>query len=128
MQPAINRRWAIALGTLLVLPTAYFILISVLNDWGFSYLSEASQPLLQKLGFKDPPGFNINLLILFGPLIALALNFFAVFKIDWHNSREDFSINLSIQKHWLNMVLIIIAGILVAVLFFYAIGENCNCL
>lgn len=122
-----NRKWAMALGTLLLFPTAYFILISVLNDWGLPYLSEASQPLLQKLGIKDPPGFNINLLILFGPLIALALNLFAVLKIEWHNSREDFSINLSIRKHRLNMLLIVIAGILLAVLFFYALGENCNC-
>lgn len=127
MQLAFNRKWAIALGALFVIPTAYFILISILNDWGLPYLSEASQPFLQKLGIKDPPGFNINLLILIGPLIALALNLFVVLKIEWHNWREDFSINISIHKHWMNMLLIIIAGILLAVLFFYAIGENCNC-
>lgn len=128
MQLTINRKWAIAFGTLLAFPAAYFILISLLKyAFGIPYLFDAAQPFLERLGIKEALGFNVNLLILLGPLIALLLNLFAVLKIDWYNGKENFSIKFSIQKHWWNMVLVIFSGILLAVLFVYAIGENCRC-
>jgi drug/metabolite transporter (DMT)-like permease len=127
MPLAINRKWSIVLGTLLVFPTAYFILISLLNELGYPYLSEYAQPLLEQMGIKESPGLNINSLILFGPFIALLLNLFAVLRIDWYNLKEQFSVKISIQKHWWNMVLVIVSGILLAALFIYALGENCRC-
>jgi hypothetical protein len=127
MQLTINRRWAIAFGALLAFPAAYFILINLLNEYGYSYLFVSSQPLLEQLGIKESLGFNINLLILFGPFVALVLNLFSVLKIDGYNEREEFSIKFSIDKHWWNMMLVIFSGILLAVLFFYALGENCRC-
>ena len=127
MQLTINRRWAIALGTLLAFPTVYFILISLLNEYGYPYLSDSVQPLLEQTGINEPPGLNINSLILFGPLLALLLNLFAVLRIDWYNGKQDFSVKFYIQKHWWNMLLVIFSGLLLAFLFIYAIGENCRC-
>lgn len=128
MQLTINRKWAIVLGTLLAFPTAYFILISILK-YGLElpYLFDSAQPFLERMGIKEALGFNINLLILFGPLVALVLNLFAVLKFDWYNERESFSIKLSIEKHWWNMLLVIFSGLLLAFLFIYAVGENCRC-
>jgi hypothetical protein len=127
MQQSINRRWALVTGALLAFPTAYFILISLLKyGLDLPYLFDSAQPLLETLGIKESLGFNINLLILFGPLIALGLNLLAVVKIDWYNQRDNFSVKFSIQKHWWNMVVVIVSGILLAVLFVYAIGENCS--
>jgi hypothetical protein len=124
----INRKWAIALGTLLAFPTAYFILISLLKyTFGVPYLFDAAQPFLERLGIKEALGFNINLVILFGPVIALLLNLFAVLKIAWYNGKENFSIKFSIQKHWWNMMLLIFLWVLLIVLFVYALGENCRC-
>ncbi|HUS00630.1 MAG TPA: hypothetical protein VMY77_02830 [Chitinophagaceae bacterium] len=128
MQLTINRKEAIAFGALLAFPAAYFILISLLKyAFGISWLFDAAQPFLERLGIKEAPGFNINLVILFGPVIALLLNLFAFLKIDWYNGKENFSIKFSIQKHWWNMMLVIFSGILLAVLFVYALGENCHC-
>ena len=128
MQLTINRKWAIALGTLLAFPTAYFILISLLKYGpGSSYLFDSAQPLLERLGIKESLGMNINLLILFGPLVALALNLLSVLRIEWYNEKENFSLRLSIQKHWWNMVLVIVSCVLLATLFIYALGENCRC-
>ena len=128
MQTAINRRYATAFGMLLIFPTAYFILISFLKyGLGVPYLFDSSQPLLERMGIKEALGFNINFLIVFGPLIALALNLLAVLKIDWYNHQDKFSIKLSIKKHWWNMVLVIFSGVLLATLFIYALGENCHC-
>lgn len=124
----INRKLALALGTLLVLPTAYFILISLLKyGLGASYLFDSAQPILEGLGIKESLGFNINLLILFGPLIAMAINLLTVLRIEWRNENEIFSIRLSIQKHWWNMVLVLFATALLATLFIYVLGENCRC-
>jgi hypothetical protein len=127
MQQTINRRWAITLGCLLALPTAYFILINVLNEFGYPYLFYSSQPFLQQLGLKESLGFNINLLILFGPLIAMVLNLLAVVKVDWYNQRDHFSVKFSIKKHWWNMTLVFFSGVLLAILFIYGVGENCRC-
>ncbi len=128
MQHTISRKWATAFGTLLVFPTAYFIFISLLKyALGLPYLFDSAHPVLENLGIKESLGWNINLLILFGPLIALVLNLFSVLKIEWFSERENFSIKLSIQKHWWNMMLAIFSGLLLATLFIYAIGENCRC-
>ena len=128
MQLTINRKWAMALGTLLAFPTAYFILISLLKyALDQPFLFDSAQPFLERMGIKEALGFNINLLILFGPFIALVLNLLAVLKFDWYNKRDSFSIKLSVEKHWWNMLLVIFSGLLLATLFIYAIGENCRC-
>ena len=128
MQHTINRKWSIAFGTLLAFPTAYFIFISLLKyGLGLPFLFDSTQPLLERLGIKESLGWNINLLILFGPLIALILNLMSVFKIEWYNERETFSFKVLIEKHRWNMLLIIFSGVLLAILFIYALGENCRC-
>ncbi len=129
MKPnVINTNSVFWIGILLTLPTAYFIFISLLKyGQGIPYLFDSAQPFLERLGIKESLGFNINLLILFGPMIALFLNLFAVLKIEWYNQRENFSVRFYIEKHWWNMVLVIFSGILLATLFIYALGENCRC-
>ena len=128
MQHTINRKWAMALGALLAFPTAYLIFISLLKyGLGLPNLFDATQPLLERLGIKESLGWNINLLILFGPFIAMVINLFSVLRIEWLNEKEIFSFKVSIEKHWWNMVLVFFSALLLAVLFFYAIGENCHC-
>ena len=127
-QIIINRKLAFALGALLAFPTAYFIFIALLK-YGLksSYLFDSAQPFLEGLGIKESLGWNINLLILFGPLIALSLNLFSFLQIEWYNEKENFSIRLSIQKHWWNLILVVFSGVLLAILFSYMLGENCRC-
>ena len=128
MQLTINHKWAAAIGTLLSFPAAYFILISLLKyAFGIPYLFDTAQPLLERIGIKESFGFNINLVILFGPLIAFILNLFAVLKMDWYNNRDIFSVKFSIHKHWWNMMLVVSSGVLLSTLFFYMLGENCRC-
>ena len=127
-QITVNRKLAFSFGAILAFPTAYFIFIALLKyGVGYSYLFDNTQPFLERLGIKESLGWNINLLILFGPLIALTLNLFSILKIDWYNEKENFSVRLSIQKYWWNMVLVLFAGVLLATLFIYALGENCRC-
>jgi len=112
----------------LAFPTAYFIIISLCKYvFGSAYLFDSAQPMLERMGIKESLGWNINLLILFGPLAALVVNLLSVLRIEWHNTRDHFSIKFFIEKHWWNMVLVIVSGILLATLFIYAAGENCKC-
>lgn len=119
--------WLTATGLLLVLPTAYFILIGVLSELGINGPLEAIQPLAEKWGIKDPPGLNITSVILFGPMVAFLLTIFQFLKIEWHFSKEEFLLHLSFQKRWFPLLVAGASVGVLAMLFFYMIGENCRC-
>lgn len=128
MQQTINRKLALSIGAILAIPTAYFIFISLLKyGLGLPFLFDSTQPLLERLGIKESLGFNINLLILFGPLTALILNLISILKIELYNEGQSFSVKVFIEKHWWNMALVGFSGLLMVTLFTYALGENCLC-
>lgn len=59
------------LSLLLALPTAYLICISILKyAMGIDAPFDSIAPLLEQMGIKETIGWNINLLILFGPMVA----------------------------------------------------------
>lgn len=116
-----KNNWLTAAGLLLALPTAWFICINILNESGITGPYNASQPLIESLGR------NLDLLILFGPLLALMLIIFQVLKVKWHFTKEQFQINFTIHKRWFPLLVAAFSLGLLAFLFFYAIGENCNC-
>ncbi len=115
-----------ALGLLLILPSAFFLFINILNEMELPGLYSASEPLLITLGLKNGLGFNINFLIAFGPLIALLLNLSSILMLDWKSTTSEVGIKINAQKRWSNLSLIIISGLCLLILFFYLIGENCN--
>ena len=122
-----KNNWLTATGLLLVLPTAYFILIGILSSLGINGPLESIQPFAEKWGIKDPPGFNITSVILFGPMVAFLLTIFQFLKIEWHFTKEEFLLNLSFQKRWFPILVAAASVGVLAILFFYMIGENCNC-
>jgi hypothetical protein len=95
--------------------------------FGLPALFDAAQPTLETLGIKEAIGWNINLLILFGPLVALLLNLNSVLDINWQGTRDDIIVQLLFQKLVRNWLVIVISGLCLLTLFVYAIGENCNC-
>ena len=119
--------WLSIAALILVLPAAYFIVISVLK-YGLNIDApfDSSQPFLERMGIKEPPGWNINLLILIGPLLAIVLTAFQWLKIEWHFS-EQFHLNIVIQKKWTPILIAAFSVSVMAVLFFYLLGENCTC-
>jgi hypothetical protein len=122
-----KNNWLTAAGLLLVLPTAYFIFIGILSEFGINGHLELIQPFAEKWGIKDPPGFNITSVILFGPMVAFLLTIFQFLKIEWHFTKEEFLLNLSFQKRWFPILVAAASVGVLALLFFYMIGENCNC-
>lgn len=117
-----------AAALLLTLPTAYFILIGVLSELGINGPLEATQPIAEKWGIKDPPGgFNISSVILFGPMLAILLTVFQFLKVEWHLAKEEFFLHFTFQKRWLPILVTAGSCLLLAFIFFYMLGENCNC-
>lgn len=115
-------------GLLLSFPTAYFILISVLKyEMGYDYLFDSIRPTLESLGIKESFGWNINLLILFGPVLALILNMLHVLSIHFEFSKQKIDCQLSIIKSWWNLAVVLLSGGVLFILSAYLFLENCNC-
>ena len=122
-------KWLTVVSWLLVLPTFYFIIISILKyELGVNGLFDAIAPWLESMGIKETLGWNINLRILFGPLIALALSILQVLGAEWNYSKEQFQFRFSIQKRWGTICVALLSGLVLATLALYLIGENCNCI
>jgi len=115
-------------GLLLSVPTAYFILISVLKyELGYDYLFDSIRPTLESWGIQESFGWNINLLILFGPVLALVLNILHILNIRFEFSKQKFDCQLSITKSWWNLAVVLLSGGVLFILSVYLFLENCNC-
>ena len=127
-QPATSQYPAVILGGLLILPAACFFMVSILNfQLGYPYLYDAANPFLQSTSISEPPGFNINLLILFGPVLALLINVLAVLDL-WLDQGKD-RINFQVSSgNWTNLLIILISAMMLLTTAAYLFIENCNCL
>ena len=119
-----RRNWLSYVALLMVLPSVWFMGINILNETGISGLYNATQPVLERMGIYDNLGWNINLLIVFGPLIAFLLTIIQVLKINWQFSKEQFEFHFSIRKKWFPLTVAVLSGGLLLTLFIYLLGEN----
>ena len=125
---SLNRsNWLTIVSLLLSVPAAWFICINVLNEVGISNPYTASQPLLQRLGISKSLGWNINLLILFGPLATCFLTAFQVLKIDRQFTERHFHFHFAIRRRWFPILVGALSISLLAILSLYLVGENCHC-
>ena len=128
MKTAYRINWLSAAALLLALPTAYFILISVLKYiFGIDEPFDSIWPTLEQWGAKESLGWNINLLILFGPVIALIIAATQVLRIQFQFSKEQIDFHVQVKKHWFALFVAVFSAGLLAILFWYVAGENCNC-
>ena len=111
--------WFTAITLLLILPAAYFIAANILNEFGISVFYKTIDPFIPR-----QIGWNINLLILFGPLLALLISLFQVLGIHWHFTKEHFDIHITIQRKWLPISVALFSGLILGTLFIYLVGEN----
>ena len=110
---------------LLALPTAYFICIAILKyELGIDAPFDSIAPFLKKMGIKESLGWNINLLILLGPVVAFLLTIFLVMKMDWQFTKEQFDFHFTIRKRWFPLLVAGFSVSLLAILTIYLIGEN----
>jgi hypothetical protein len=117
--------WLNVIPLFLALPTAYFILISILKyTLNVPGPFDNATPFLERMGIKESIGWNINLLILFGPLIAFLITIFRVLRINWQFSKEQFDFHIAIRKKWFPLFILVFSGFILLTLFIYLVGEN----
>ena len=117
------------ISLLLALPTAYFFAIALLKyELSVDGPFDAIAPLLERWGIKEALGWNINLLILFGPLLALFLAIFQLLGIRLQFTQNHFLFQITVRKRWLPLLVAGFSISLLAILFIYLFGENCNCI
>lgn len=120
--------WLSLAALLLSLPAALIIIVSVLKYvFNINGPFDSLQPTLENLGISKPLGWNINLLILFGPLTGGLLAILQVLHIKWTFTKEHFEFNISIRKKWFPLFVTAFCISLLAVMFLYMLGENCSC-
>jgi len=116
------------ISLLMALPTACFIAIAVLKyELGVDGPFDAVAPLLESWGIKDSLGWNINLLILLGPLMAFLLTIFQLLSVRMQFTQNHFLFQITVRKRWLPLLVAGFSISLLAVLFIYLLGENCIC-
>ena len=116
------------ISLLLALPTAYFIAVAILKyELGVDGPFDAISPLLESWGIKESLGWNINLLILFGPLLAFFLTIFQLLGIRMQFTQNHFLFQIMVRKRWLPLLVAGFSISLLAILFAYLLGENCIC-
>src|SRR6266404_3037365 len=107
---------------LLALPTAYFITISLLKYiFNIDGPFDQATPFLERMGIRENIGWNINLLILLGPLVAFLITLFQVLKINWKFTKEQFEFHFTIRKKWFPLLVTILSGGLLLTLFVYMV-------
>ena len=120
--------WLTIAGFVLALPAAIFICFSLLKfNWSVDGPYDAISPLLEDTGISEPPGWNVNLLILLGPIVGFLCVLSQLLKIDWKNNKDVFQFNILIMKKWFAILVAVFSVGIISFLFLYAVGENCNC-
>ena len=115
------------IAALLAFPTVYFITANLLNTVGIPGAYNLIASFVERNGGREPLGWNINLLILCGPIVAILLTFFQFVKIEFHSTKEEYLLHFSIQKRWFPIIVTAASVAVLASIFFYMLGENCNC-
>lgn len=122
-----GKGWNI-LSLALVLPTVFLIIISIFKyELGLPGPFDAVGPWLEQMGIRETFGWNINLLLLFGPVIAAGISLWQVLYIEVNSSKEQFRFNVTVQKKLLPIFILFLAGLVLTFLFIYMAGENCKC-
>ena len=116
--------WLTIVGLMLALPTAYFAGANMLNELGIPGPYSIIDSFIQQTGGQQPLGWNINLLLVCGPLIALFISVFQVMIIEWHFTKEQFQFNVTIQRKGLPLFVALFSIALLGTLFFYLLVEN----
>jgi len=114
-----------ALALTLVLPTLYFMIISVLKfELNVNGPYDAITPFLESTGIKESFGWNINLLILLGPVFAAFIAAWQTIHMAWQFSREQFQFQFTIRKKSFALFILFLSGLVLASLLIYLVLEN----
>jgi hypothetical protein len=116
----------LVLAILLAFPAAWVIVTSILKfELGVNEPFDSSRPFLESLGINESFGWNINLLILLGPIGAFLLAIFQVLRVEWKFTKQHFHFSFTIHKGWFALLVAGFSISVLAALTLYLFAENC---
>ena len=122
--PLFATRWTFFAGILLAFPAAYFVSSAIMNyGLGIDWFWKPIEPIFEKPANRHF-GWNINLLIIFGPIIAVMINVLSLAFIRFEKVDDYFKIQIFIRRNWLNIMVLVIACGSLAAMFIYLFFEN----
>ena len=121
--PLFQTPWTFFAGALLTFPGAYFVWSSILNDIGIDWFWKPIAPIFDKPANKHF-GWNINIIIIFGPIIAIMINTLSLAYIQFEKADDYFKCQIFIRRNLLNILVLFIAGGSLLAMFMYLILEN----
>ncbi|CAN5488473.1 hypothetical protein BH10BAC3_BH10BAC3_08630 [soil metagenome] len=122
--PLLQTRWTFFAGALLAFPAAYFVSSAILNyGLGIDWFWKPIEPIFDNPDNKHF-GWNINMLIIFGPIIAVLINALSLAYFRFEKLDDFFKIEIYVKRNWLNIAVLVIAGITLASIFVYQFFEN----
>lgn len=127
MRQITRSNWLTVAALMLAFPTTWYIIINLLNEVGISGPYNSSISIFESMGSKRSLGWNINLLILLGPIAACLLTAFQVVKIDRQFTERHFHFHFAIRRRWFPILVGALSISLLAVMSLYLVGENCHC-
>ncbi len=116
------------LGTVLLILPLFFlggVLLKHYLNIDFGLVTAVYQwigDLDRRYGDSSVLNWIIRILLLFGPLIAMAVNLLAVVHIRYEKPRAE--IIMSLKLKWTNWLIIGLCGVIFSVFFLYLVVEN----
>ena len=122
--PLLQTRWTFFAGALLAFPAAYFVSSAIMNyGLGIDWLWKPIEPIFEKPA-NQHFGWNINMLIILGPIVAVLINTLSLAFIRFGKADDYFKFEIFIRRNWLNLAVIIIAGGSLLIMSIYLFFEN----
>ncbi len=76
----------------------------------------------RKFGDRSLINWIFRILLLFGPMIAIVLNLWAILHVRYDKDQKE--IVMSLKLKWLNLIILLISGLVFSVFFLYLLMEN----
>lgn len=111
------------IGTVLIVLPCLFML-GVILKYGFRFEIPLFSSLEETMAAIDRSLFRFipPLILVGGPLAALAVNLLAV--MHFHIDRERRELKIAVKLNWLNLVIIAICGFILGMICLYMVVEN----
>jgi hypothetical protein len=115
---------AARIGLLLAAPVVVFVAANLLNEIGIGVLYAPIEAALSGPGRRELFNLISPVLFLVLPAIALALNLFAIARLDLHWERRQLVSTVTITPYAMNVAVLAGGGLALGALLAYLVTEN----
>ena len=115
---------AAQLGILLAAPAVIFVAANLLNEIGIPLLYSPIEAMLSAPGRREAFNLISPALFVVAPAVALALNLFAIARLDLRWERRQLVSTVTVTPYAMNVAVLAAGGLALAALLTYLFLEN----